>query len=142
METISREVTIIAEDGYPLGATVFEAPPSTRNGHVVIICSGTAIKQQFYGAYARFLSQRGYNVITFDYRGIRRARHGNLAGFQGNMHDWGKKDVSAVIAWACTEFQQPKIHVVGHSAGGWLTALATNNHQVQSMVTVASLHGY
>jgi predicted alpha/beta hydrolase len=138
----SREVDITAADGLRLAATVFPAAPARRTDRAVLICSGTGIPRGFYAAYARFLASHGLDVVTFDYRGIGGSRPPSLKGFEATMRAWGELDVAAAVAWAHARFQPTKLLVVGHSAGGWLTALAPNSRAVDAMLSVASMSGY
>lgn len=136
-----REVALRAKDGYPLAATLYPAAARRRN-RAVLICSGTGIPRGFYAAYASFLADRGFDALTFDYRGIGGSRPERLRGFAASMRAWGELDAAAALTWLRAELQPSRLLVVGHSAGGWLTALAPNNHAVDGMIAVASMSGY
>jgi len=62
---------IQARDGHRLGATLFR--PASSNGRALQIYAAAGVKQEYYGEFAAYLSERGFTVLTFDYRGIGRS---------------------------------------------------------------------
>jgi len=139
----AEDVTVPATDGFPLGATLFR-PQSTGGsaGPFVIIASGTGIRRRFYANYAAYLCDRGFSVLTFDYRGIGDSRPASLFGFQATMRDWGEKDLAGVIDWIAATLGAACVLLVGHSAGAQLLGLAANNRQIGAMLSVAGQSGY
>src|ERR1700744_4018204 len=100
------DITIPAEDGYVLGATLFL--PRGAKQHAVLINSATAVPRKIYRKFATYLAHRGSAVLTYDYRGIgdsrQRAVTGyvkpkSLVGFKATMVDWAALDVTAAVAW-------------------------------------------
>lgn len=66
---ISKEnIAVPATDGFRLAATLFRAPH--EDAPLVIIAAATAVKRGYYEKFARFLAQKGFQALTFDYRGI------------------------------------------------------------------------
>jgi predicted alpha/beta hydrolase len=63
------ELHLQAQDGYELGATLFEPAPARR---AVLVMAAPA-PQQYYRKFAAFRGTRTA-VLTFDYRGIGRSR--------------------------------------------------------------------
>ncbi len=131
---------IPARDGFQLAATRYVA--AANPAEIVIVNSATGVKRAFYDRYARFLAEQGFEVITFDYRGIGDSRPVTLNKFRAFMHDWGELDIAGVIAWARREHPEARICAVGHSVGGQVMGLAANNGEVAAMVLVASQSGY
>jgi predicted alpha/beta hydrolase len=138
-----RELTVPADDGYELAATLFEpgadAPPGAA---IVVIGCAVGVKRRFYAKFATYLAGLGHPVLTFDYRGIGGSRRGSLAGSRIRMRDWCILDVPGVLAWAQREELQRQIRWIGHSMGGFATGLAHNNHLVARQLNVATLSGY
>ena len=132
-------LTISATDGYPLGATLFSSPSPRA---VIIVNGATGVPHKFYGRLARWLSERGAHVITYDYRGIASSRPATLKGFTGTMSDWGARDLEGVIQWAQREYPKLPLRLVGHSVGGQVLSLAESNHHFDRIITVASQSGY
>jgi predicted alpha/beta hydrolase len=139
----SREVTIPAEDGFALAATLYEpavAPPS--NAPITVVAPGAAIQRRFYGRFAAYLAERAGPSLTFDYRDIGDSRRGSLKGSRVRMRDWCILDVPGVLAWARRTYPERPIHWVGHSMGGFATGLAHNNRLIARQLNIATLSGY
>jgi predicted alpha/beta hydrolase len=141
--TTSRELTVPAEDGYALAATLFEpaATPAAR-APLVVIAPGVAILRRYYARFASYLAERGALVLTFDYRATGGSRRSPIKGSAVRMRDWCILDVPGVLAWAARTYPGRPIHWVGHSMGGFATGLAHNNHLIARQLNVATLSGY
>ncbi|HZS67031.1 MAG TPA: alpha/beta hydrolase, partial [Burkholderiales bacterium] len=84
------EVTLRAADGHALGATVY------GNGdRAALVMPATGVPQSYYAKYASHLAERGFTVLTFDYRGIGRSRKGDVRGSSARMRDWALLDAAA-----------------------------------------------
>jgi len=142
-DVTSRELTVPAEDGYPLAATLFEpASLSSAAAPLVAVAAGAGILRRFYARFAAYLAGRGHPTLTFDYRAVGGSRHGSLVGSKVRMRDWCVLDVPGVLAWAARFCPERPIHWVGHSMGGFATGLAHNNHLIARQLNVATLSGY
>lgn len=141
---MAREISITAEDGRALAATLYEAaPPAVDEARpVTVIAGGAGIAQRYYGRFAAFLAEHGRPALTFDYRDIGRSREGSIARSEVRMRDWCTRDVPAAIAWAAKAFADRPVHWVGHSMGGFATGLAYNNTLIARQLNVAALSGY
>ena len=59
--------SMTAVDGYLLGATYYPTDdPRAR----IVMAGATGVAQRFYRHFAEYAAVRGYDVITFDYRGV------------------------------------------------------------------------
>src|SRR5436305_10917617 len=97
-----------AADGFPLHGTLYEGGPDT-----ILIASALGVKRRYYDPFAQFAKQRGFTVLTFDYRGIGESRPASLRGFDASMRDWGVLDLTAAIA----QLRGARsLTLVGHSA--------------------------
>ena len=90
----NTHTTIFARDGYRLAATVFAAASPQA---VVLINSAAAVPRKIYRGFAEYLAQRGFAVLTYDYRGIGGSRPASLRGFKARMRDWAAQDVAAAV---------------------------------------------
>jgi predicted alpha/beta hydrolase len=141
--TRSRELTVPAEDGYALAATLFEPAATPAAGApLVVIAPGVAILRRYYARFASYLAERGATVLTFDYRATGGSRRGPIKGSVVRMRDWCILDVPGVIAWAARTYPGRPIRWVGHSMGGFATGLAHNNRLIARQLNVATLSGY
>lgn len=137
-------INIPAVDGFPLQAQVWvhaledggELPP------LVIINPATSVHSRYYSRFADFLHRHGFNVITYDYRGIGGSRPDTLRGFQASWLDWGSKDFEGVLQFAAMCFKGHPILVAAHSVGGFLVGMAPSNHLIRRVFTMGSQFAY
>jgi predicted alpha/beta hydrolase len=137
-----RDLTIAAEDGYLLGATLHEPAAGASSGPITVIAPAAAVPARYYAKFAAFLAEHGRPVLRFDYRGIGASRRGSLRGFEARMRDWCVRDVPGVIAWAARTYPDRPLHWVGHSMGGFAAGLAHNNAAIARQLNIATLSGY
>ena len=69
-------------DGHPLGGFTWRHPRTDLERPVVIINAATSVRCRHYSRFADYLFANGFNVITYDYRGIGESRSGSLHGFK------------------------------------------------------------
>ncbi len=135
---------LVCADGRVIAARWF-APAGTARA-VAVISPAAGVPQGFYRAFANWLTQRGYAVLTYDYRGIGESRVGPVRAEPAAMRDWAQLDMSAAIAAAGQRRQSGAatrlpLLLVGHSFGGNGAALARGVETADAMLTVASQSG-
>jgi predicted alpha/beta hydrolase len=126
---------IQARDGYRLGATLFR--PASSNGRALQINAAAGVKQEYYGKFAAYLAERGFTVITFDYRGIGRSGHWKL---NARMRDWAELDAGAALQFLSKTGK--KLMAVGHSFGGQSFALIPGAERLAAALAVGSQSVY
>lgn len=134
-------VRLIAGDGYVLGGNRYPATGPLRGK--LVVAGATAVPQGFYKRFAQFASSRGYETMTFDYRGIGHSRPTSLNGFRMNLLDWARQDLAAAVD-AMADDAMP-MFIVGHSFGGHAFGLLPNHDKVAGFYvfgTGAGWHGY
>lgn len=132
---------ISCKDGYQLAAQ-FYATESTDKPYPILICPATGITKNFYHAFAQWLNQQGYPVLSFDFRGIGESLHGALKDSTASINDWGIYDIPAAIEALLNRTQAEKVIIVGHSAGGQLLGIASNYHKVAKVLAIAGSTGH
>lgn len=138
MTASAADVALVALDGTPLRATLYEGAAARQ---AVILGGATAVPRGYYRAFAEHLAARGAAVLTYDYRGSGEAP-GVLRRSTARMRDWGTSDFGGAIAYMRQRFAGLPLHVVGHSHGGHALLLAPNGDAIERAVTVASQLGY
>ena len=136
-----QTVKFSATDGYVLVGTRYSSSEPIKAN--IIVASATGVPQQFYRRFAEYAVALGYQVLTFDYRGVGLSAPKQLKGFDMSYLDWGQLDLSAAIDSICKDGKP--IFVVGHSYGGQALGLTHNHGQVTAMYcfgTGAGWHGY
>lgn len=75
-----ESVTFVAADGYPLSGRLYRhletAPAPSRP--VIVINPARWVASPFHARFAEHLHADGFDVLTYDYRGIGDSRHGDL----------------------------------------------------------------
>src|SRR5262247_4113195 len=117
---------IEALDGFALGATHY--PARSSRGVALIVNSAMAVPQTYYAEFARAAAERGFDVVTYDYRGIGASRPApyerSLRGLRASASDWMRLDFEGVHRWVRRELEPQRVAVVGHSFGGKAFGLA------------------
>jgi predicted alpha/beta hydrolase len=147
---MSRKGTIAPEpfalqaaDGCTIGGFSWRhSEVSQQTRPVVIINPATSVLCRYYFRFASFLFEHGFDVVTFDYRGIGESRPATLRGFDVSWIDWGRLDFDAVLRHAEQSFSGQPIHVVAHSVGGFVLGLAESNHLIERLFTMGAQYAY
>ena len=132
-----------AGDGYGLKGFVWRHDDAAHGVRpVVIINSATSVLCQYYGRFAAFLYRHGFDVVTYDYRGIGESRPPSLKGFKARWIDWGQLDFEAVLQYVVVAFPGQPVQVVAHSVGGLLVGLAASSYVVSRVFTIGAQFAY
>lgn len=135
-----EKIQFTCADGYVLQGRFF--PKQQKASHLpILIGSATGIKQVFYQAFAKWLSQQGYDVMTFDFRGIGDSLYEPVSKSKAFIHQWGQLDLVSAIDFLADKTNSAQIHLIGHSAGGQLLGLAPNHAKVKNVVAIAGSSG-
>ncbi|NYE22097.1 alpha/beta hydrolase family protein [Pigmentiphaga litoralis] len=138
-----ERIVFPAADGYALGGYVWHgAGEPKRPRPVAIINAATSVRCRYYARFAYWLHQHGWDVVTFDYRGIGESRHGSLRKLDADWIDWGEHDVEGALRYVTERFPGQPIDVIGHSAGGFVVGLAASARQIQRIFTVGAQYAY
>ena len=134
-------VVLTATDGYVLSATRFPTALPLRGR--IVVAGATAVPQGFYRRVAEHAAARGYETLTFDYRGIGRSAPPTLKGFRMDLLDWAKLDLAAAVESMAGN--DVPLFLAGHSYGGHAFGLLPNHAQVAGCYvfgTGAGWHGW
>lgn len=131
-----------ATDGFTLGGFTWRHALSDSRRPVVIINAATSVRCRHYSRFADYLFANGFDVITYDYRGIGESRPASLKGLRASWSDWGALDFEAMLKRAQREFPGQPIDVVGHSFGGCAAGLGASGHMIRRLVTVGAQFAY
>ena len=132
-------IKICADDGYVLSGYQYHLKTKAIRAQL-IVAGATGVPQAFYRRFAEYMTQFGYAVFTFDYRGIGESKPDSLKGFEMSYLDWGKKDLSALID--LIEKNKLPILMVGHSYGGHALGLLPNHHKLTAFYTFGTGAGW
>lgn len=141
-----RHLTLTAEDGFPLAATLREAqtPATTvatrRRG--VVLAGGTGVSRHLYGRLARHLTRAGFDTLTLDYRGIGGSAPRHASELDVHMADWGELDLPAAIGFMRETVGVARLGMMGHSTGGQIFGLLPERAAVDALFLVAAQTGH
>ena len=127
------EVTLTAADGYRIGATLFGS-----GERAALIMPATGVPQTYYAKFGQYLAERGFKVLTFDYRGIGKSLYQDIRQVRARMRDWAMLDAPAAFDF----LGDTRIVVVGHSFGGQVLGLSPHPERIAAALVVGSQSGY
>ena len=140
--TCGEAFTERAPDGFMLGGFSWRHASQDTARAVVIINAATSVRCRHYSRFADYLFANGFDVITYDYRGIGESRPASLKGLQASWSDWGALDFEAMLQRAQREFAGQPVDVVGHSFGGCAAGLGASGHLIRRLLTVGAQFAY
>ncbi|MFN8354846.1 MAG: alpha/beta fold hydrolase [Spirosomataceae bacterium] len=115
---------------------------TTLSSKVVLICSATGVKQQYYEAFSIWLSTQGYTAITFDYQGFGLSLNGSINASKVTALQTGQHDLETVIQYIQREFRPQHLFLIGHSIGGQIIGLPASAPDISGVLLVAAQSGY
>ncbi|AKJ31227.1 alpha/beta fold hydrolase [Caldimonas brevitalea] len=142
METVE----LITADGTRVAARFYKPDSQVSEARAaVLIGPAMGVRQEYYRPFAQWLSEEGYLVATFDYRGMGDSRpaelKGSLRGFKADLFDWAQDYDTAIDAVREAAPELP-LYLIGHSLGAQLPGLLRNRDRVAALVSVAAGSGY
>lgn len=123
-----------------LMGTYYAAAPTNKKAAVVIGCA-MGITQKYYHNLAEFLSECGFTVLTFDYRGTGLSAPKRLRGYEVTLFDWAD-DLSDALCYLKTKHPQDDLIFIGHSIASQLFGFVDEKPLVKRAIFLASSTGY
>src|SRR5215470_16416308 len=128
----SHPATITTTDGFDLAAQTYGDAGACRAG--VLLVGAMGVDQQYYGAFASWLAEQGFFVVTFDYRGMGDSRplryRESLRGFEADVSTWAARDVPAAVEFIAARIDGKPLLWLGHSLGGQILGLVPNRARI------------
>lgn len=122
-----------------INVTIYEA---NKPNSILIICSATGVKQNFYKKFSQYLCEHNITVITFDYGGIGGSLKDNIRNVKSSLYDWGYCDLDAVINHCTNNYPNLKLILLGHSIGGQMIGLTEKSVIANKIILVNAQSGY
>jgi predicted alpha/beta hydrolase len=137
---LMKSINILTKDNYSLSVHIFE--PQDPNQKLLLINSATGVKQQIYFSFARFFSEQGFTVITYDYRGIGLSKPEKMKGFEASMRIWGTSDYKAVTNYIKTNFPDYQKFCLGHSVGALILGMNEDSGMFEEFIFVGTQNAF
>lgn len=135
-----EKLIITSQDNITLTAHLFQ--PEKANGKLLLINSATGVKQQVYFSIAQYFSEKGFVVITYDYRGIGLSKPHHMKGFDASMRIWGSKDYKALTDYIKIKFPEYKKYCLGHSVGALILGMNKDSEIFEKFVFVGTQNAF
>lgn len=136
-----QTILIPLPNGQNLSGILFHRPDIQFN-QAIVICSGTGFLQKYYAAFATWLAEKGYTVLTFDYDGIGASLQSDLKHCPTRLQDWGTRDIPAAVDFLLAHTGLQQVVLVGHSAGGQMLGVMPNHAQVSKVIAISGSTGH
>jgi predicted alpha/beta hydrolase len=137
-EQLWENIAFPADDGRVLRGRWFE--PIGRRRGVVVIVPAMATTAAYYATFASWLRDRGFAVLTFDYRGYGASLTGRMNEVENDLVRWAL-DARDALGYAHERADGSPITWLGHSLGGQVLPFADHT-MVDRAINVASGTGY
>jgi predicted alpha/beta hydrolase len=135
-----EKLIITTQDHISLAAHIFE--PEQSNGKLLLINSATGVKQQVYFSFANYFSEKGFTVITYDYRGIGLSKPLYMKGFDASMRIWGSVDYKALTDYINIRFSEYKKYCLGHSVGALILGMNKDSDLFKEFIFVGTQNAF
>ncbi|MFT0211498.1 alpha/beta fold hydrolase [Pseudomonas sp. F1_0610] len=134
-----QPITISCADGLTLRAHLFKTQQQKLKG-VVQLNPATGVPERLYYDFAQALSEQGYDVLTYNYRGVSSHKQDSKkvrAGFT----TWADLDVEAVTEYLAQHYPHLPHFAVGHSFGGHAIGLCKSTRYLTAAILISSHTG-
>ena len=135
-----KEINLATSDQTVISLKIFE--PQNSNGKLLLINSATGVKQQIYFSFAKYLREKDFTVITYDYRGIGESKPDKMKGFEASMRIWGTQDFESVTNYILDKFPAYEKFCLGHSVGALIIGMSKNSGIFKKLIFVATQDAY
>lgn len=116
--------------------------PEVSNGKTILINSEFGVAQDRYADFAGFLAAEGFEVYTYDYRGIGRSRISNIRSIRTSIIQWGELDYGAVLLAARQGNPKGQLILIGHGLGAQLFGFSPKSAWAHQFIFVGSWTPY
>lgn len=135
-----EKLILTTNDHVPIIAHLF--PPESDNGKILLINSATGVKQHVYFSFAKYFAEKGFTVITYDYRGIGLSKPEQMKGFEASMRIWGSEDFKALTQYIRTRFPTYEKYCLGHSVGALILGMNEDSKMFEEFVFVGTQNAF
>lgn len=140
--TIFEDIQILCCDSYVLSGRFYPSQNEITQQYPILISPATGITKNFYHSFSLWLAEQGFNVLSFDFRGIGDSLYCSIKNSKASIVQWGQLDIPAAIEELLNKTNAEKVIILGHSAGGQLLGIVPNYIKVAKVVAVSGSTGH
>ncbi|QFS96312.1 Alpha/beta hydrolase family protein [Labrenzia sp. THAF191b] len=108
----------------------------------LVLHGATGVQQYFYRAFATWAAERGFGVLTYDYRDFGRSAFRPMRQSKATFADWAVLDQAAAERTLADLAPDGPLWVVGHSLGGLGFPFRRHDARVERITTVGAGFGH
>ncbi len=138
MEIARQKITIDAADGRQISARWWPGIQAAERS--VVFLPGIAAPQEYLYFFAGYLAQRGWGVLTFDYRSVGASRDA-ATDSSVTLDDWVNLDLPAAVSEVKRRANPTFLGAIAHSIGGQLLGQSPIRHDVNGALFIAAQRG-
>lgn len=127
---------LITPDGLKLAALVWNRNKAFAS---VILMHMMPAEKESWIPFAEQLSDNGYNVVAFDFRGHGESEGGSWEDFMAEQHQEYAIDLEAAVSYVKENFPDTKIYLAGASIGANIAIkYLAEHHEITKAVTLSA----
>jgi predicted alpha/beta hydrolase len=135
-----HDIELTTADQTKIAATLFAtAGNDVSHKGIVLIAGATAVPQGFYRRFALAMNARGFDALSFDFRGIGKSKPASLKGYTAHFRDWGEHDLQAALDFCSA---RGPVYLAGHSFGGHGIGMLKNRAAIRAAWICGTGAGY
>ena len=135
-----KELFLQTPDHFPIAVKIFE--PENSGGKLLLINAATGVKQQVYFSFAKYFTEKGFTVMTYDYRGVGESKPEKMRGFEASMRIWGTVDFKTVSGFIKENYRHYAKFCLGHSVGALILGMNEDSVMFEKLIFVATQDAY
>ncbi len=135
-----EKLILQTHDKIQIVAHVFK--PEINNHKVLLINSATGVRQHVYFSFAQFFTEKGFTVITYDYRGIGLSKPQRMRNFDASMRMWGSEDYKVITQFIIDEFPDYQKFCLGHSVGALILGMNKDSEIFDKFIFVGTQNAF
>ncbi|MGE0884477.1 MAG: alpha/beta fold hydrolase [Blastocatellales bacterium] len=133
-----QQIGIESSDGRQLSARWWPGDEAARRS--VVFIPALAAPQEYLNFFASFLAQRGWGVLTFDYRSVGSSR-GVDSDESVSLDDWVNLDLPAAVSEVKRRANPKFLCAIAHSIGGQLIGQSPIRREIDGALFISAQRG-
>ncbi len=138
MNIARQKIGIETSDGRQLSARWWQGDQAAQRS--VVFIPALAAPQEYLNFFAAFLAQRGWGVLTFDYRSVGGSRDSD-SDASVTLDDWVNLDLPAAVSELKRRANPKFLCAIAHSIGGQLIGQSPIRREIDGALLIAAQRG-